>query len=98
MISYLIKISSILILFFSLLIPNLSFAAWTDNLIFHAPLNDPNNPLTVSTGNGAFTYTRASTATYIHPTTGLVTTSPANIVMYSEDLSGYINKKYQFKS
>ncbi len=72
----------------AIVLPTYTFAAWTDNLIFHAPLNDPNNPLTVSTGNGAFTYTRASTATYIHPTTGLVTTSPANIVMYSEDLSG----------
>jgi hypothetical protein len=72
---------------FFVLIPSVTFAAWTDNLIFYAPLNDISNPLNVSTGTGSFTFTRTSVATYIHPTTGLVTMSGENISMYSEDFS-----------
>jgi len=50
-------------------------------LTFHAPLTDPANPSTIYTGTGPFTFTRAHdathTATYLHPTTGLVTTASA---------------------
>ena len=50
-------------------------------LTFHAPFSDPANPLTVYKGS-ALTFTRAHdathTATYIHPTMGLVTVADAD--------------------
>lgn len=43
------------------------------DLIFHAPFNNPSNPLRIKKGTGPFTFNRNTTATYVHPTTGLVT-------------------------
>jgi hypothetical protein len=67
--------------------PSLTKAAWTDNLIFHAPFNDPTDPLKVNVGNGQFTFRRVTTATYIHPTTNLVTVAGSNVLPVSEDFS-----------
>ncbi len=51
-------------------------------LVFHAPFTDPANPLTIYKGTGALTFTRAHdathTATFTHPTTGLVTVASAD--------------------
>jgi len=46
---------------------------------FHAPFSDPSNPLYVERG-GALTMVRATTATYLHPTTGLITSAANNIL------------------
>jgi hypothetical protein len=70
-------------------LPFISNAAWTDNLIFYAPLNDPNNPLTVSVGTGEFSFSRITPATYIHPITNFVTLSASNIIPNSEDFSAW---------
>ncbi len=78
----------LLITLFLLLIPVTGKAAWTDNLILHIPFTDPNNPLQVLVGSGSITYTSSSSATYIHPTTGLVTISTTNFGLQSEDLTG----------
>ncbi len=57
-------------------------AGLSRGLTFHAPFTDPSNPLTIYKGTGPFTFTRAHdathTATFIHPTTGLVTTASAD--------------------
>ncbi len=45
--------------------------------IFWAPFDDLANPLKLYRGTGALSFTRATTATYVHPTTGLVTTASA---------------------
>ena len=45
----------------------------TDSLTFYAPFDDPSNPLRLIKGTGTLSFTRATTATYVHPTTGLVT-------------------------
>lgn len=51
-------------------------------LTFHAPFTDPANPLTLYKGTGTLSLTRVHdnthTATYIHPTTGYVTTADNN--------------------
>lgn len=51
------------------------------DLIFHAPLNDPANPLYIAKGS-ALTFARAHDAThiatYVHPVTGLVTAASAD--------------------
>jgi hypothetical protein len=67
--------------------PLTASAAWTDNLIFYAPFTDPDNPLAVTVGTGSFTYFRSSSATYVHPTTGLVTVAGQNNLPYSEDMA-----------
>ncbi len=77
----------ILIFLIFVLLPNFAHAAWTDNLIFHAPFTNPSNPLGITVGSGSFVYTSSSTATFIHPTTGLVTLAPTNFALYSEDLT-----------
>lgn len=55
---------------------------WYSGLTFYAPFDDPANPLRLIKGTGSFTFTRAHdathTATFVHPTTGLVTTAFAN--------------------
>ncbi len=81
------KIGAIMTMCALLTAPLTASAAWTDNLIFYAPFTDPDNPLTVSVGTGAFTYFRSSSATYIHPTTGLVTVAGQNNLPYSEDMA-----------
>ncbi len=43
------------------------------DLTFWAPFTDPDNPLTLLKGTGTLSFTRATTATYVHPTTGLIT-------------------------
>ena len=49
---------------------------WNDSsLTFYAPFDDPANPLRLIKGTGTLSFTRATTATYVHPTTGLVTTA-----------------------
>lgn len=50
-------------------------AWWTDNLTLSIPFSDPDNPLTLTVGTGSLSFTRATTATYVHPTTGLVTSA-----------------------
>lgn len=74
-------------IFILLLIPILSNASWTDNLILHIPFTNPDNPLQVLVGTGAMTYISSSSGTYIHPTTGLVTISTTNFALQSEDLT-----------
>ena len=44
-------------------------------LTFWAEFLDPANPLVLRKGTGTLSFTRATTATYVHPTTGLVTTA-----------------------
>jgi hypothetical protein len=57
-------------------------AGLSKGLTFHAPFDDPANPLTIYKGTGTFTFTRVHdathTATYVHPTTGLVTVADNN--------------------
>jgi len=51
---------------------------WQNGLTFWAPLDDPSNPLKINksaAGTTALTFTRATTATYVHPTTGLITSA-----------------------
>jgi hypothetical protein len=49
-------------------------AWWNDSsLTFYAPFTDPANPLALTKGTGTLSFTRATTATYVHPTTGLIT-------------------------
>jgi hypothetical protein len=52
----------------------------TSALTFWAPFTDPANPLTLNKGTGSLTFTRATTATYVHPTTGLITTASDNVL------------------
>ena len=44
-------------------------------LTFHAPFTDPDDPLHLIAGTGSLTFTRASTAKFVHPVTGLLTTA-----------------------
>lgn len=76
-----------LALLFFLLIPIFTNAAWTNNLILHIPFTSPSNPLQVLVGTGSMTFTASSSGTYIHPTTGLVTTAVTNFALQSEDLT-----------
>lgn len=46
-----------------------------DSLTFWAPFDDPANPLYLVKGTGSLSFTRATAATYVHPTTGLVTSA-----------------------
>lgn len=55
-------------------------AGFTRGLVFHAPLDDVSNPLKIAKGTGAFTFSRTSSATYVHPATGLVTTAADNVL------------------
>src|SRR3989304_5819664 len=49
---------------------------WLDSsLTFWAPFDDPDAPLTLNRGTGSLSFTRATTATYVHPTTGLITSA-----------------------
>jgi len=51
---------------------------WQNGLTFWAPLDDPASPLKVNksaAGTTALSFTRATSATYVHPTTGLITTA-----------------------
>ena len=50
---------------------------WWDTgaLTFYAPFTDPDNPLRLIKGTGSLSFTRATTATYVHPTTGLITSA-----------------------
>jgi len=45
---------------------------------FWAPLNDVNAPLKLYRGTGPVSSTRTTSATYVHPVTGLVTTATDN--------------------
>ena len=51
-------------------------------LIFHAPFTDPSSPLTLYKGIGSLSFARAHdathVATFVHPTTGLVTAASAD--------------------
>ena len=49
-------------------------------LTFHAPFDDPSNPLKIYKGTGAFTLTRATSAWYTHPTTGFITEAADNVL------------------
>ena len=49
----------------------ISPAAWAQ--VHLTPFSDPANPLSVTTGAGSWTFTRATVANYTHPTTGLIT-------------------------
>ncbi len=55
---------------------------WKRGLTFWAPFNDPDVPLALYKGTGSLTFTRAHdathTATFVHPTTGLVTVAAAD--------------------
>lgn len=44
-------------------------------LTLYAPLHNPSNPLYLAKGTSALSFTRATTATYVHPTTGLITSA-----------------------
>lgn len=44
-------------------------------LTFWAPFDDPSNPLRLNRGTGTLSFTRATTATYVHPSTGLITSA-----------------------
>ena len=44
-------------------------------LTFWAPLDNPSAPLRLERGTGTLSFTRATTATYVHPTTGLITSA-----------------------
>jgi len=48
-------------------------------MTFWAPFDDPSTPLRVLKG-GALTFVRATTATYLHPTTGLITSAANNVL------------------
>lgn len=48
---------------------------WYSGLTFWAPFSDPSAPLTLNKGTGSLSMTRATTRTYTHPTTNLVTTA-----------------------
>lgn len=50
---------------------------WFNGLTFWVPLDDPANPLKLLRGTGSPSFTRATTATYVHPTTGLITSADA---------------------
>ena len=50
---------------------------WFRGLTFYAPFDDPASPLRLLRGTGTLTFTRATTATYVHPGTGLVTVASA---------------------
>ena len=76
-----------LVLLLLITYPSLTKASWSNNLIFHAPFNDPSDPLKVNVGNGQFTFKRITSATYVHPITNLVTISGSNILSMSEDFS-----------
>jgi len=62
-----------------------SFARWQDgcgqawwndsSLTFYAPFDNPSDPLRLIRGTGSLSFTRATTATYVHPTTGLITSA-----------------------
>src|SRR3990172_1403295 len=47
----------------------------TNALPFYAPFTDPANPLRLIKGTGSLSFTRATTATYVHPTMGLITSA-----------------------
>jgi hypothetical protein len=53
---------------------------WESGLTFWASFDDPNNPLALRKGTGSLSFTRATTATYVHPTTGLLTTAADNVL------------------
>jgi len=48
---------------------------WYSGLTFYAPFDDASNPLRLIKGTGPLSFTRATTATYVHPTTGLITSA-----------------------
>jgi hypothetical protein len=48
---------------------------WSGGLTFWAPFEDPADPLKLNVGTGTLSFTRATTATYVHPTTGLITSA-----------------------
>jgi hypothetical protein len=61
-----------------------SFGRWQDgcgewwnnsSLTFYAPFDNPADPLRLINGTGTLSFTRATTATYVHPTTGLITSA-----------------------
>ena len=50
------------------------------DLTFWVPFTDPDNPLTLLKGTGPLSFTRATTATYVHPTTGLITSAGTGVL------------------
>ena len=48
---------------------------WSLGDTLWATFSDPSNPLALLKGTGSLSFTRATTATYIHPTTGLITSA-----------------------
>jgi hypothetical protein len=50
------------------------------DLTFYAPFDNPADPLKLNKGTGTLSFTRATTATYVHPTTGLITTAADNVL------------------
>lgn len=46
---------------------------WRSGLTFYAPFDSPSDPLRLIKGTGSLSFTRATSATYVHPTTGLIT-------------------------
>jgi hypothetical protein len=60
---------------------------WYNGLTFYAPFDSPSDPLRLIRGTGSLSFTRATPATFVHPTTGLVTTAGNNLFTYSDDLS-----------
>ena len=60
---------------------------WFRGLTFWAPFDNPDLPLTLHRATGSLSFTRATIATYVHPTTGLITMAGENGFLYSEDFS-----------
>lgn len=54
-------------------------------IIFDAPFDNPANPLVLKKGTGSLSNTRATTATYVSPVTGLITQAAVNQLRIEEN-------------